>query len=59
MVLVGITGTNGSGKGETVWETVARGCRCFEFTKSTIQPEQRQLAPVPLLPKNLFSEVCV
>jgi hypothetical protein len=24
MILIAITGTNGSGKGETVWETVAR-----------------------------------
>lgn len=36
-MLIGITGTDGSGKGETIWEIVARGCQIFfEVTKKNI-----------------------
>ena len=28
-MIIGITGTDGAGKGETVWETVARPCQLF------------------------------
>ena len=28
-MILGITGTDGAGKGETVWGTVARGCLQF------------------------------
>lgn len=35
-MLLGITGTDGAGKGETVRGTVARGCQVvFEVTKKT------------------------
>ncbi len=29
MIVIGITGTDGAGKGETVRGTVARGCQLF------------------------------
>ncbi len=33
-MLLGITGTDGAGKGEKVWETFARGCQEFlDFKK--------------------------
>lgn len=36
-MLLGITGTDGSGKGKTVWETVLEGCQIFfEFSKKNI-----------------------
>ncbi|GEM_PF-1605520 len=28
-MLIGITGTDGAGKGEKVWETFARSCQLF------------------------------
>ncbi len=48
MILIGITGTNGSGKGETVWETVARGCRHFRtYEKVSYNLNSDCKTPVP------------
>ncbi len=49
-MVIGITGTDGSGKGEKVWETFARGCLIFiELAKINIDNLYRVCkTPVPV-----------
>jgi len=52
-MILGITGTDGAGKGETVWGTVARGCQIFLELANKNSDNLNSSCKVPV-PDNIF-----
>jgi len=53
-MIIGITGTDGAGKGETVWGTVARGCLRFLENANKNRDNLNSICKMPV-PKQSYN----